>query len=386
MTSACGITIYRGDAYPASYYGTVFLAEVAGNLVHRQRLEPDSLTFRGTRVDTRSEFLVSTDNWFRPVNFVNAPDGTLHLLDMYRETIEHPWSIPEDLKERLDLTSGRDRGRIYRLEPPGYQHRPQRWLANATTAELVQALTQLNSWRRETAHRLLFERQDQAAVPLLRELLRSRQPEPPDTPAPVQALGRLHALWSLHGLAALTPDDLQVALRDPAEGVREHAVGLTETLVPQDQSLLAELLRLVDDPSLRVRSRVVLVLGGVDDPRVAEGLASVVLRSPGDAWIKTAALSGDRHRGRLTWHPRAAPAHGARGDHPGAGPLGGGPAGSRRVGRVAEGGAGVGGRSGNGARLAAAGGGRGLGRGTGPAASLAAGDRGGTGPRCGGLD
>lgn len=296
MTSACGITIYRGDAYPASYYGTVFLAEVAGNLVHRQRLEPDSLTFRGTRVDTRSEFLVSTDNWFRPVNFVNAPDGTLHLLDMYRETIEHPWSIPEDLKERLDLTSGRDRGRIYRLEPPGYQHRPQRWLANATTAELVQALTQLNSWRRETAHRLLFERQDQAAVPLLRELLRSRQPEPPDTPAPVQALGRLHALWSLHGLAALTPDDLQVALRDPAEGVREHAVGLTETLVPQDQSLLAELLRLVDDPSLRVRSRVVLVLGGVDDPRVAEGLASVVLRSPADTWIKTAALSGDPAR------------------------------------------------------------------------------------------
>ncbi|MFM7162217.1 MAG: PVC-type heme-binding CxxCH protein, partial [Planctomycetaceae bacterium] len=296
MTSACGITIYRGDAYPAPYYGTVFLAEVAGNLVHRQRLEPDSLTFRGTRVDTRSEFLVSTDNWFRPVNFVNAPDGTLHLLDMYRETIEHPWSIPEDLKQRLDLTSGRDRGRIYRLEPPGFQPRPTRWLHDATTPELVQCLTQLNSWRRETAHRLLFERQDPAAVPLLRELLGSRPPESPDLPAPVQALGRLHALWSLHGLAALSAADLEVALRDPHEGVREHAVGLTEPLVPAEEGLLAELLRLADDPSLRVRSRVALVLGGVAAPRVAEALADVVLRSPEDGWVKTAVLSGDPAR------------------------------------------------------------------------------------------
>ena len=36
------------------------------------------------------EFLASTDNWFRPVNFANTPDGTLLILDMYRETIEHP--------------------------------------------------------------------------------------------------------------------------------------------------------------------------------------------------------------------------------------------------------------------------------------------------------
>ena len=32
---------------------------------------------------------------------------------MYRETIEHPFSIPEPIKKHLDLTSGRDRGRLY---------------------------------------------------------------------------------------------------------------------------------------------------------------------------------------------------------------------------------------------------------------------------------
>src|SRR6185503_2772289 len=75
MTSARGITIYRGSAWPAEYYGQVFLGEVAGNLIHRQRLTPDGLTFHAARIDDGKEFVTSMDNWFRPVNFVNAPDG-----------------------------------------------------------------------------------------------------------------------------------------------------------------------------------------------------------------------------------------------------------------------------------------------------------------------
>ena len=51
------------------------------------------------------------------MNFANTPDGTLLILDMYRETIEHPLSIPEPIKKHLDLTSGKDRGRLYKLVP-----------------------------------------------------------------------------------------------------------------------------------------------------------------------------------------------------------------------------------------------------------------------------
>ncbi|MCA9134947.1 MAG: hypothetical protein KDA45_17380, partial [Planctomycetales bacterium] len=122
ITSSSGITLYRGAAYPEEYYGNAFIGEVAGNLVMRYRLTADGISFAGQRAHSQTEFLASTDNWFRPVNFVNAPDGMLHVLDMYRETIEHPWSMPEDLKAQVDLTSGKDRGRIYRLLPP--QTRP----------------------------------------------------------------------------------------------------------------------------------------------------------------------------------------------------------------------------------------------------------------------
>ena len=40
--------------------------------------------------------------------------GRYVVIDMYRETVEHPYSIPAEIKEFLHLTSGKDRGRIYR--------------------------------------------------------------------------------------------------------------------------------------------------------------------------------------------------------------------------------------------------------------------------------
>ena len=98
FTSATGITIYRGSSYPEEYRGNVFVGGVGGNLVHRKTLEINGATHLAGRADLEGEFLASTDNWFRPVNFANTPEGTLLILDMYRETIEHPFSIPSRSK------------------------------------------------------------------------------------------------------------------------------------------------------------------------------------------------------------------------------------------------------------------------------------------------
>ena len=105
-----------------------------GRVDHRETVERDVVTFAARRADEGAEFVASTDPWFRPVNFVNAPDGTLTVLDMYRETIEHPWSIPDDIRAKLDLSSGNDRGRIYRLAPPEFDRPSVPRLTEATTA------------------------------------------------------------------------------------------------------------------------------------------------------------------------------------------------------------------------------------------------------------
>ena len=121
FTGASGGTIYTGDVFPKEYYGTVFTGDVAGNLVHRDILSPldNSPTFVAKRDDAEKnrEFLASTDSWFRPANFSQGPDGYLYLIDFYRQHIETPVSIPDDLKADMDFLNGSEYGRIYRISP-----------------------------------------------------------------------------------------------------------------------------------------------------------------------------------------------------------------------------------------------------------------------------
>jgi putative membrane-bound dehydrogenase-like protein len=281
LTSSSGLTFYRGDAYPPSYRGQLFLGEVANNLIHRMTVAPDGVTFRAVRADSKAEFVASTDTWFRPVNFVNAPDGTLHVLDMYRETIEHPWSIPDDIRNLLDLRSGEDKGRIYRLTPAGFRHRPTPRLSDATTAELVTLLEHPNAWHRDTAHRLLFEREDGAAVAPLRQLLRTGK----------EPVGRLQALYSLDGLAALVDDDVRAGLVDPAPQLREHAVLLAEPRLGRSPKLISEVLRVAEDAEIRVRFQVALTLGTIAPNESTAALAAIARSDARDPWMRTAVLS-----------------------------------------------------------------------------------------------
>ncbi|WP_164103558.1 PVC-type heme-binding CxxCH protein [Candidatus Laterigemmans baculatus] len=291
VTSSSGVTVYRGGAYPEPYRGNAFTGEVASNLLYRQTLTPVGPTFRAERPDARTEFVRSRDNWFRPVNFANAPDGTLHILDMYREVIEHPWSVPEELWKLIDFRSGSDRGRIYRLAPPGFTPPAPPRLGEATTEELVSHLASPHGWYRDTAHRLLYERQDRSAAAALRQLLRESDSE----------LARLHALWSLEGLDSLEPADVLLGLSDASSGVREHAVRLAEPrLNPKPANaetkstaaeLLDRILQLAEDPDPRVRFQVAFTLGETDDPRRLAALAKIAVRDVADPWTRPAVLS-----------------------------------------------------------------------------------------------
>jgi putative membrane-bound dehydrogenase-like protein len=285
VTSSSGVTIYRGAAYPEQYYGNAFVGEVAGNLVMRYQINDDGVTFQGQRVHQDSEFLASTDNWFRPVNFINAPDGMLHVLDMYRETIEHPWSMPDDLKAQVDLTSGRDRGRIYRLVPnryrDGFVTPPIPRLGSATTKALVAELSNPNSWWRETAHRLLFERQDTSENAALKSMLREHE----------LPLTRVHALWTLEGMQSLSGNDLAVAIQDPNARVREQAIRLAESRLAQSPTLLQLVVEAAADNDKRVRFQVAFTLGEVDDELGTEALATIARRDADDPLMRTAIMS-----------------------------------------------------------------------------------------------
>jgi putative membrane-bound dehydrogenase-like protein len=286
FTSGTGATIYRGAAYPERYRGQEFIGNVAGNLVHRRSLEPKGATFTATRVDWGSEFLASTDNWFRPVNFVNAPDGTLHALDMYREVVEHPWSIPDDIKSHLDLYSGSDRGRIWRLTPIGFKRTDPPRLGRATAAELVAMLENPSAWWRETAQRLLYRSQDRAAIDPLRKL--SRESKSP--------LARMHALWALDGLNALETGDILAALKSETAGLREHALRLAERRVKSLPELAVAVRAGADDADARVRFQTAIVLGELADDDSTAALLAIARRDAADPWTRLAVLSSAAER------------------------------------------------------------------------------------------
>ncbi len=299
FTGATGTTVFRGDAYGADFVNNTFTGDAGGQLIHRKKLYPNGVSLAGKRPDDEQgfEFAASNDTWVRVVNFANAPDGTLHVCDMYREVIEHPWSIPEEIKKFIDLNNGNDRGRIYRVVPTGtaWKRRDRVALGKAATAELVATLEHPNGWHRDTAARLLYERQDKAAIPLAAKLVR-------ETKSP---LGRLHAMAVLDGLGALDESAVSVALSDADALVRERGVVLGEKLLGTTEgtaSLAQRLAALADDQAERVRFQLALTLQAIltanKNPTVTQPLTAAYAKmgttsaNTSNAWLSAALLSG----------------------------------------------------------------------------------------------
>jgi putative membrane-bound dehydrogenase-like protein len=281
FTGATGVNIYRGGAWPEAFRGNAFVGDVGGNLVHRKLLADNGVEQIARRADEGVEFVASTDIWFRPAQFANAPDGTLYIADVYREVIEHPASLPPMIKKHLDLTSGRDRGRIYRVVPDGFEQPKLPRLSGASTAELVATLAHANGWQRDTAARLLFERQDAAAVEPLRRLAL-------DSPLP-QA--RMHALYALAGQNALHAETLLLRLADGHPRVREHAVRLAERLLSDSPELRWKLSSIAADDDVRVRYQLAFTAGYLPTAERLPLLMNIARRDAADRWVRLAIQS-----------------------------------------------------------------------------------------------
>jgi putative membrane-bound dehydrogenase-like protein len=280
ITSACSPLIYTADVFPEAYRGNNFVCDPANNLIHREILVGKGAVFAARRVDPDSEFLASTDNWFRPVHLSIGPDGAVYVLDFYREAIETPLSLPEDIKKKMNLES-RGRGRIWRVAPDGFKPSKLPDISKATATQLADELLSPNPTRRLTAQRLVIERQQKEVAEPVRERLAKAAGRG----------GRANLMWALHGLGALTPGDVLPAYDDPASGMREQALRLSEGFFKDSPELRARATKLVDDPEPRVRFQLALSAGALPTEDGAKLLAAILRKDAADPWTQTAALS-----------------------------------------------------------------------------------------------
>ncbi len=262
FTATCGQDIFRGDRLPAELRGDLFFAEPVGRLVRRTAVAvEDGITRLANPYEAEhGEFIRATDPLFRPVNMVTAPDGTLYLVDMYRGIIQQGnWTRKGTyLREQIEaynLQYEIGRGRIYRLRHEDFEPGPQPRMLDETPADWVGHLSHPNGWWRDTAQKLLVLRRDLSVVPALEKLAArvSADPRP-----------RLHALWTLNGLGALSDELVLQALTADDLQVRMAGLRLAELRVdaqsPADSPLVVATLAALHDAEPQVVMQAMLTV------------------------------------------------------------------------------------------------------------------------------
>ena len=211
LTSGCSPMPFRDTTFGADGKDVMFICEPANNLVHREVLSYDgaSITSRRHAGDVGSEFIASEDNWFRPSMARTGPDGALYVVDMYRLVLEHPEWIPAGIARGLQLRGGEDKGRIYRIGRTG----PPK--GGTTLQDPIAAMASSNGWMRDTAQRLLIEREESSAIPELKELLVASHAV------------RIQAAFTIMELGGMTPEELRLMLKPLAPRVRAAALTAT---------------------------------------------------------------------------------------------------------------------------------------------------------------
>lgn len=276
-TGTCGALIYRGDAFPAAYRGNAFVPEPCGNLVKRFIMSESGGIPKATNVLKNSEFLTSTDERFRPVNACNGPDGALYLVDLYRGIVQHQSFLTHyliaNIKDRK-LENPFNQGRIWRIVPDT-KDRPQ----PVKVAKDVKLLAHANGWVRDTAQRLIVESSDASAIPALKEMLKNDN-----------ALARLHALWTLDGLAAATPDVVKSALTDKDAQVRVAAVRIAA------RDLAPDLIAITSEKDPLVLANLAIKLTAFNLPDADAAAAKLLASNGKTALVREGALTGLRGR------------------------------------------------------------------------------------------
>ncbi len=293
FTSACSSMIVRTPGLGPEMLGAALVCEPVHNLVARFQVKPSGSSFVGERfeADKTFDFFTSTDPFCRPVRAVNAPDGTVWILDMSRQVIEHPEWIPTAWQERLNVRSGEKLGRIYRVYHESYS--PQHLAAGVSTpnelksSELFSKLSNDNGAMRELAQLTLMWHEEKAGLEEADAIDSQLRRMAIEHANPAVRISALSCLTATDQLAA---KDLIAALQDRDPRVVRVAIELSEPLTRGSDASSIELRKQIVasadmDRGPQVDLQWLLTTLAFPLYETEDKLATVAARSLENSWI-----------------------------------------------------------------------------------------------------
>lgn len=288
-TAAAGATIYDGGAWPEKWAPedrySFFMGEATRQLFHHEFLDPKGSTYQGRKETGRkeTEFMASTDYWFRPIHSRVGPDGALYVVDFYNQIAVHNDTRgPAHGARNAAARPDRDHQftRLWRIQHRDARPLPPYSLPAGDPAQLVKMLAHPNGWVRSTANRLLLETQPKKVGSQLANLLKSNP----------SRFARIQALYSLNNLHELNDGLLLAALKDKDGSVRKNAARVAVEQPKIGADAVKAIQALLTDPDGRARLNALVALGGLPPSRqIAD---AVVAAWPGlkDPWLESAAV------------------------------------------------------------------------------------------------
>ncbi len=282
FTAGAGHALYTARAYPPEYWNrTAFVTEPTGHLAAAFVIQPKGATYFSRN---SWNLVAGRDEWVAPIMAEVGPDGQVWVIDWYNIIVQHN-PTPQGFKTgkgnayETDLRD-KTRARIYRVVYGEGKKPHRKTLAGVGPEGLVEALKDDNMFWRRHAQRLLVERGKADVAPQLTAMVKNR-----DMDAIGLNPGAIHALWTLHGLGAMTvPDELAISalaagLDHPSAGVRKAAADV----LPRSGEVGAKLLLdsgAIDDDNMQTRLSALLALAEMEPSKaIAEALVVALDRA-----------------------------------------------------------------------------------------------------------
>jgi putative membrane-bound dehydrogenase-like protein len=260
----CGIQYSNCNTYPEEFRGGFFIGNIHGNAINFDRVDRNGSTYAGR---PEQDFLQANDAWFMPVAQKIGPDGSLYVLDWYDRY--HCYQDANRDPEGID----RLKGRLYRVRYKDAPRAPKLDMARESTDRLIEQLASPNGHFRDTAQRLLTERNEPAITPKLERLVLDESASRP---------GRMHALWTLVGSGPLEPAFHTRLLGHPDRVLRAWGVRAAGNARTTDESLRKQVVALATDPALDVVLQVAIAARKIEGIDAVPLLVEIIGRSGDD--------------------------------------------------------------------------------------------------------